>query len=386
MSVDYINEAFKRLSLLNETMFDTSLNGINELSDFLDAEDDTVRVIDSEATDVEELQDSYIGKVIINCNVCHSHIFKDKEDIVIDEDNNVNAEDNCPYCNECEGFKIVGEITPYSSQETQSDTDNSTEDTSETTENSTEPLDEGVLGNFVNNLGLGQVKSLFDSYEDNDAEDCKQSRATRRNMTEDFKEVSIKTEDQHLEMTSDENGKITVVSEPVADTNASETISPVSDETLDAIVSNNQPEEEILQDDPIEGAEQSDEDDQSDISIEEIDEQGFDELGEAFFHNVYNNVESFKTTSVGANDSSILIEGTIKFDSGVEKNTGFIFEANDVNARGKVRFKGLNKHLCESSDAFYLVGSVDNKKLFVESLKYNYVTNNIPVRGIVRRK
>ena len=95
---------------------------------------------------------------------------------------------------------------------------------------------------------------------------------------------------------------------------------------------------------------------------------------------------SFKTTSVGANTSAIIVEGIIKFTSGAQKKTGFIFEAKDTNAKGQVRFTGSNKHLCESSDAFTLVGKIDNKKLFVESLKYNYKVNNNTVRGIVRKK
>ena len=76
MSFDYLNEAFKKLSLLNEETFDTSLTGLNQLSDFMDkdASDDVVKVIDTEAEFEDEVQDSYIGKVITNCNVCHSHI------------------------------------------------------------------------------------------------------------------------------------------------------------------------------------------------------------------------------------------------------------------------------------------------------------------------
>lgn len=115
MSFDYLNEAFKKLSLLNEETFDTSLTGLNQLSDFMDkdASDDVVKVIDTEAEFEDEVQDSYIGKVITNCNVCHSHIFENKDEIVIDEDGLVNAEKPCPYCGEQAGFTIVGEITPY---------------------------------------------------------------------------------------------------------------------------------------------------------------------------------------------------------------------------------------------------------------------------------
>lgn len=112
---DYINEAFKKLSLLNEELFDTSLNGINQLSDFMkeDDVDNTVDVIDPEAKKENEISDSYIGKVIVNCNICHSHIFKSKEDIEIDDDGVVNSTDICPYCGEDGGFVVVGEICKF---------------------------------------------------------------------------------------------------------------------------------------------------------------------------------------------------------------------------------------------------------------------------------
>ena len=367
MSFDYINEAFKRLDMLNESMFDTSLNGINELSDFLDNQDDVIQVIDPEATQEEDLQDSYVGKVIINCNVCHSHIFKNKEDIVIDENNDVNAEDFCPYCNEQEGFVIIGEITPYA-QPTEEPVE--TEETVvDSADDSSDELEEGTVLDGVMNMAANVIGRLVDSCEPEDA---------TKTITEDFKEVTITTDDQHMEMTSDDNGKITVTTEPVTEeaVEPEETIAPVSDETVSEIVDNNTEEP----------ADAFDFETESNIDFSEIDEDSLDELGEAYFRNVYENVTGFKTTSVGANDTGILIEGVIDFASGAQKKTGFVFEAQDYNSRGKVRFVGHNKQICESATAFALVGSVNENKLIAESLKYNYSVGDTSVRGVVRRK
>ena len=158
MSFDYLNEAFKKLSLLNEETFDTSLTGLNQLSDFMDkdASDDVVKVIDTEAEFEDEVQDSYIGKVITNCNVCHSHIFENKDEIVIDEDGLVNAEKQCPYCGEQAGFTIVGEITPYvkETEEPEADPTVEVDGTPVESEPVEEPvedadedkLDEGLIG------------------------------------------------------------------------------------------------------------------------------------------------------------------------------------------------------------------------------------------------
>lgn len=422
MAFDYINEAFKKLDLLDEQMFDTSLNGINELSSFMDNDntDDVVRVIDSDAKDAEGIKDSYVGKVIINCNVCHSHVFENKEDIKIEEDGTVNVEKQCPYCGEQEGFTIIGEIAPFGDAKEDEEPVESEEPVKDSDEGAsdTEPLDEALgLGAGValagGAIGAGMVGSkLLDSYDENRDNNVsvKASRATRRvassmteasknedfneslnSLDEDFKEVSIKTEDQKLEMTSDENGKVTVTTEPVTSETSGEAIVPVTAETEAEILDNNS---EVV-DEPTEESEETTSDisetegeaeEEVNFDFDELDEEGMDELGESYLRKVYENVESFKTTSVAANENKLVVEGVIKFTSGAKKNTGFIFEAKDVNARGQLRFVGRNKHLAESHEAFSLVGKIDNKKLFVESLKYNYKVNEDVVRGIVRRK
>lgn len=382
MAFDYINEAFKKLDLLEEQMFDTSLNGVNELSNFMDNDDaqDIVKVIDPEAETEEDLENSYVGKVIINCNVCHSHIFENKDDIEISEDGQVNVESVCPYCGEQEGFIIVGEIAPYNDKPNE---DPEVEDTAETTEpaEDTDDVQEITESKHTDDVNMPRLGSKA----------TRRMAAKESELTEDFKEVSIKTEDQKLEMTSDENGKVTVTTEPIENESIeSEMIVPVSDETESDILANNnveEPAEEPAEEEPAEeDAAEETEDSETELDFDEVDEEGLDELGESYLHRVYENVESFKTTSVSANDTTLIVEGLIKFTSGAEKKTGFIFEAKDVNARGQLRFCGHNKHLTESKDAFSLVGRIDNKKLFVESLKYNYKVNDNSVRGVIRRK
>lgn len=370
MAFDYINEAFKRLDLLEEQMFDTSLNGINELSDFMDNDntEEIVRVIDPDADTDEQIQDSYVGKVIINCNVCHSHVFENKEEIKIEEDGAVNIDMQCPYCGEQEGFIIVGEIAPYGEPENKSEEDVTPPEEPVTETKSEEGLEEALR------IGA-EFDDEHEGKEDmNENKPLRMSRATKRAMQEDFKEVSITTDNQHMEMTSDENGKVTVTTEPVAEQPADEDmIVPVSDKTEEEILANNDIEETPV-------------DDEVEVDFEEVDEEGLNDLGESYFRKVYENVNSFRTTSVAANSKALVVEGLITFASGAKKKTGFIFEAQDVNKRGQLRFRGSNKHLSESADAFSLVGRIDNKKLFVESLKYNYKVNEESVRGLVRRK
>lgn len=116
----YINEAFKRLKMLDEETFNADEQGIEELKDFQDNDelDDTVDIIDPEAETEEELDDNYVGKVILDCCVCHSKIYKDKEDVIVDEESQLaNVEEECPFCYTTDGFKIIGEVAPYQDTE-----------------------------------------------------------------------------------------------------------------------------------------------------------------------------------------------------------------------------------------------------------------------------
>ena len=116
MSLDYINEAFRSLESLNEDIFSVDHDGINELSDFMSSDvndEEKISIIDMDAETEDDLQDSYVGKIICDCNVCHSHVFKDKDQITIDEEGVVDIEDDCPYCGEHNGFVIIGEIHEF---------------------------------------------------------------------------------------------------------------------------------------------------------------------------------------------------------------------------------------------------------------------------------
>ncbi len=112
---NYLTQAFKSLNILDEDVYDFNEKDIDIVDDKINNNDDeTIDVIDAEANDVSELKDSYVGKVIIDCNVCHSKIYKDKEKIVVcDENDCVNVDEECPYCASTEGFVIVGEIAPF---------------------------------------------------------------------------------------------------------------------------------------------------------------------------------------------------------------------------------------------------------------------------------
>lgn len=437
MSFDYINEAFKKLEALNEDMFDTSLTGLNNLQNFMDQDDpsDIVKVIDPDAETESEVSDSYIGKVIINCNVCHSHIFENKEDIVIDEDGIVNPEMQCPYCGEDSGFTVVGEIVPFE-QEIDDDSEASDIDVPEeepvetpvdekTTDSDADDLHEGfdyqhigdsfgMLKKFLISKGhnckskediaymwavldlfeAGDVEVTQDTLEDwyaetkrnypEDLESLGNSDDTSESLIEDVKNVNVETDDNIVTVNTESDGKVVVTTEHKSSEpdEGGMILAPVSDETIQDIESNN----DVSEEEPLDLESEESSDDEIDVDIDEVDEKGMDELGESYLKNIYENVESFKTCNVSTTDSKMIVEGIITFKSGVKKNTGFVFEAHSASESGKVKFVGMNEHFSTNNKAFTLTGRVREKKLLPESLTYDYHVGTNHINGIVNKK
>lgn len=152
MSLDYINEAFRSLESLNEDIFSADRDGINELSDFMSSDvddEEKISIIDMDAETEDDLQDSYVGKIICDCNVCHSHVFKDKDQITIDEEGVVDIDDDCPYCGEHNGFVIIGEITEFNPNAEEEVAEETAEEEEVTEEPAEETADDAAEENAI---------------------------------------------------------------------------------------------------------------------------------------------------------------------------------------------------------------------------------------------
>ena len=553
--MSYLTEAFKALDALNEDTFSVSDDGIKKLAEFEDNDDlvDEITVYDTDAEDTEDLEDSYVGKVIVDCNVCHSKIYKDKSDVVIDEDtHNANIDEECPYCYSTDGFKVIGEVAPMTTETEEKvkvedeleeslneattlqftddyeyDTLSAIEDDNITLFNKLKNYPELIKGDeviipkgtklvydrtdeyykyyklpeygnlririladeytdfshhigtsdetfakYVDKLNSGVrrfsvkwadvkdfekylndhdisydtgyggkasvpfiIKSkvtneslneditlqLLDDYEydtlqaieddNDDLFDALQNypeliqndeviipKGTRliytytdadykyyelpeygnmeiriladeypnfkkyittsndnESLKESVKDITITTDDSKTTMTSDDEGKVTLTTEPVEQHKDDEVIEPLTDETEAEIEAN---------------------DGEEDIDIEDFDEESFDELGEGYFKNVYENVNSFKASNITTKGNKVIVEGVITFDNNVKKNTSFLFESANKTKNGKYRFIGENLNVTKGNKAFSLIGNVTDKKFLSESMNYNYRTKN----------
>lgn len=307
---NYLSEAFKKLDILDEDVFELDKDGLTALKDFEDSdEDDMITVVDPDAESEEDLEDSYIGKVILDCSVCHTDIYKDKEYITIDEESGLaNIGEECPYCYSSDGFKVIGEVKPFIETEFETEDD----------------VDVEVDGEEVEkNESLRRSKRLRESIED----------------------ITIDTGDQEISVSARDKEK----------KSDGEMITPLSDEVKSDIELNS---------------------DDIDVDVDEFSEEDFDELGESYLKKVYENVDGYKTTSAKTRGNKLYVEGLIKFNSGKEKKTSFVFESRTITRTGKAKLIGENLQISRGHKSFKLTGTINNGKFISESLNYNYRVKN----------
>ena len=380
-----LSEAFKQLDCLNEDVFEVSDKGIEELKDFRDSDDsdDTIEVIDPEAENKEEIKDSYVGKIICQCNVCKSLVYFDKDDIQIDEENStVNADKECPFCFTNSGYSIVGEVAPYSDYQVEAtDEDGNKVDVEVTVDGRDIPQDKETLNTEDEDsetdesvekdekLSLKKIKN----------ESIRGNRM-RKNCSESLDSIKLDDGNQEIEIKTKEKEDLPKDSMMV----------PPSDDTLEDILSDKESEiEEQDNDDEEEDDESMPEDgDIVDVDVDEVEDESFNRLGESFLKKVYGNVKSFRTTSAATNGNTLVLEGLITFKSGKSKPTTFKFEANKINSKGKIRFLGENKDISSGRKSFALNCKVSRKAIIPESMTYNYVARGLNesqrVTGTVR--
>lgn len=432
-----LTEAFQKMNLIESEEFDVS-NSIDaaDLRNFLDEDeiDDTIDIVDVQADTEDDVEESYIGKVVMECNVCHSKFYKDPSEIIIDDETgNCNVDEECPICFSQDGYKVIGKIAPYSEDEEEKEVDVEIADVdndgdidvvaSETEEDDEfeesfnrrlkedkkhlkacnecdemtecDEMDEGIgevagaiggaalgaaLGHPVigaaAGAGLGAVRDTVDplTHDLSDDEVDFAKKLVGGGLTEDFESATIETEDQVMSMSSDDNGKVTITTEPKEDEEmvGEETIAPLDFEDEREITGSDV--DDGLEDDTEVSEEEVEEAPAEDeVEMDEFDEESFDDLGESYLRKVYENVDSYKTTKVSKKGNKLVVEGVIKFNSGKNKKTSFIFEALRKTNKGKVKFIGENTQITRGKKAFTITGTLgENKKYISESLNYNY--------------
>ena len=409
----YLTEAFQDLNILNEDTFDINADGLAELTSFYNDNDmtDLETVIDPVAQTEEELQDSYIGKAILDCVICQSKIYKDPEEVIISEDGSLaNVGEICPYCQSSDGYKVIGQVAEYcphcDDEDVKVETDEA-EITVDVDKKEDEDLNESlndivtIAVSFANEPDLKTTIETFNkkynltsnikdiqndvnkmieftgkkanlasllrnefadivadasNYTD---EDLVNKFLVEKTLKEDMQNISIETDKEKINISSEPKEEEEKEEEKEVESD-DEMIAPLEPETEEEFKS------EVEETEP----------EYSDVDIDEFEEKDFDELGEKYLRRVYENVKSYKTTKGSTQGNKLKLEGVITFKSGKEAKTNFVFEAKSITKTGKLKFLGENKQFARGKQAFTLTGRADGKKLIAESLTYNYRAKN----------
>lgn len=270
-----------------------------------------------------------------------------------------------------------------------------------------------IIDLLSNELSDSQLISIIENVDEYDTffESCK-----NKSLKEAIEDMSVTTEDETMTMTTKEDGGVVIETSPKSEDefeafgdievedaeleSGDEMVAPISDETSEIIDASSDAldtedeesfdeikadmEDKEVEDDML----TDDEDDFADL--EDFDEESFDGLGESYLRNCYENVKGFKTSNVATKNNRLFIEGVIKFDSGNEKKTNFIFSPTEIK-NNRYKFEGYNKEISRGKKTFKLSGIKKDNKFVCESLNYNYRSKNelnesVRVYGTVKKR
>ena len=359
---------------------DSGIVGIVDTLTDIEVDDDedkeAIKVYDGDAEDETELKDSYVGYIILSCNACRTPIFKQKEEVVIDEDGEVNATESCPYCSSTEGYTIKGMVADYEAEpEATAETDDGEEVEVDVkrkfkTESANKPIHISARKRIGEKRISGRKHICHhgeceDEYEESVRKPV-HTRSRRSRFSEDIEKATIETDGITYSIEQRENNRATDDDE--------EMIVPLDRET----------EEEF--EDEIEYATDEGEDTEEievGEDVTEVEEESFNRLGTRYLRRVYENVANFKTTDIyRGKRNTLCVEGIVTLKQGNKKKTKFVFEAYRVG-RNNIRLVGMNESFSNDKRAFVVEGKLRRGAMISESFSYNYKYANKRVRGTI---
>lgn len=95
---------------------------VEAADDEIDFVDDEASVEDTHVEEVpaeeEEETEEAPRQIILECDKCGALVIVDEADVAVDEESDlVNIEDECKFCEEKAGYKIIGVVAPYNPDE-----------------------------------------------------------------------------------------------------------------------------------------------------------------------------------------------------------------------------------------------------------------------------
>ena len=346
------------------------IDKMKEAEEVLNSEEEegVEQIVDINAETIDDLEKTYIGSAILQCDTCKTMIYKDPADLVKVEGGDLyNAEEECPHCGSKDGYELIGQVAtldtdPEAVQEPPMEVESEVEVTD------VEPAEE---------VEFEPVEVEPAVEETTDVEEVEPA---------DVEEVSTEEEEEfpelNLESLKEDASRCWGVYQEVD--NYYYKHHP--DLIIGFIKKGLTKEEAEAQVKELEGREgchysvkkvKDCTDEMEEDLVESIDYDRFDSLAKRYLKEVYSNVSSYHTTNTTNTDSGLVIEGIIKFKNGKENKTSFIFETCTITKRGKARLVGYNETFSAAKKAFTLLGVLNNDKLLSESMTYNYTIKQL---------
>ena len=93
---------------------------LEELNRLYEADETEIEVAEEEAVEApveEPAAEEVPAQLVLECAKCGALVIKPEADVVVDEATDLaNVEDECAFCEEKEGFKVIGTFAPYASE------------------------------------------------------------------------------------------------------------------------------------------------------------------------------------------------------------------------------------------------------------------------------
>lgn len=374
-----LKEKLNRRKLKEEKEFSiNNMADMHEAEEILNSEEEegVEQIVDINAETIDDLEKTYVGSAILQCDTCKTMIYKDPADLNKPEGQDLyNLDEECPHCGSKEGYILVGQVATL-------DTDPNA--VSEPPMDVEPEVDEVS----IEETEIEPVEASNDEIEPIEVE-----------PVEGGEEVEISSEetDEPVEETEEEDD-FPVLNLESLNEDASKCYGVYQevdnyyykhhpDLVIGFIKKGLTKEEAEQQVKELEGREgchysvkkvkDCTEEETNEDLIESVNFKKFDSLAKRYIKEVYSNVNTYNSTKATKVDGDLVVEGIIKFNNGKEFKTSFVFESCNITKRGKARLVGYNETFSTAKKAFTLVGNLDGSELLSESMTYNYTIKQL---------
>ena len=331
------------------------------------------KIVDLNAESPEDLLPSYVGKVIVQCPQCLTLFYKDEADIVPSEGDEsiVNVSEVCQHCGNDSGYTLIGKVANIEPEEgakfgvEEKEAETGEEEVEikaeeETTEEApTEENEAEEAAAEEEEIDLDALtKAALEGEGEETEEEPKEESFTKTSGTSTLTETATNLSDEAAEIANTDNNDSNVLTEAsdldtlLDSQNYKTKISDASISSYLDQVKQRRPAQEEL-----------------DITIDDVDEESFDECLSKALTRIYQNVSNFKLTECrfDSQTNQLILEGIVTFKSGKTRQGIYTFDKAILKENNRVKLVG-HSNLFEGVNKCTLLGTLDTANCLTTSI------------------